>query len=122
MSKPNAVRKTKLVDAERQQALAVLLMRSTNGRLKHRDIAAVAETEGIYPSTVSRIWTHAKTEEARTGHCASPSRRHMAGKHIVVQQDNSTAHILEADAAFAETAVVLEFNSAWKAPRRGLTV
>ncbi|GMF18448.1 unnamed protein product [Phytophthora fragariaefolia] len=54
-------------------------MRSTNGRLKHGDIAAVAETEGVQPSTVSRTWTRAKTEEAHTGRFASPSRRHRSG-------------------------------------------
>ncbi|GMF43297.1 unnamed protein product [Phytophthora fragariaefolia] len=84
MSKPNAVRKTKLADAKRQQVLAVLLMRSTNGRLKHCGIGAVAETEGIYPSTVSRIicilWTRANTEETRTGRFASPSRSHRSGR------------------------------------------
>ncbi|GMF50535.1 unnamed protein product [Phytophthora fragariaefolia] len=195
MAKPNAVRKTKLADAERQQVLAVLLMRSTNGHLKHGDIAAVAETEGIHTSTVSRIWTRVKTEEARTGRFASPSRRHrsgrrladhtatlerlrgvdaqlfarplpvqrlqfalshiqrdtmlfddmldavhvdeklfyitqptrrcssnllsalselwpavVAGKHVVVQQDNAPAHIPEVDAAFAEAARASECN------------
>ncbi|KAL4116779.1 hypothetical protein PRIC2_012231 [Phytophthora ramorum] len=78
MEKPNAVSKTNLADAERQQVLAALLIRSTNGRLKHGDIA-VAETEGIHPSTISRIWTRAKTEEARTGRFASPSRDFAAG-------------------------------------------
>uniref|UniRef100_H3GFX3 Transposase Tc1-like domain-containing protein n=1 Tax=Phytophthora ramorum TaxID=164328 RepID=H3GFX3_PHYRM len=42
MAKPNAVRKTKLAGAERQQVLAVLLMRSTNGRLKRRRRALAA--------------------------------------------------------------------------------
>uniref|UniRef100_H3GNH2 DUF7769 domain-containing protein n=1 Tax=Phytophthora ramorum TaxID=164328 RepID=H3GNH2_PHYRM len=79
MEKPNTVSKTNLADAERQQVLAALLIRSTNGRLKHGDIA-VAETEGIHPSTIFRIWTRAKTEEARTGRFASPSRRLRSGR------------------------------------------
>ncbi|KAG2854176.1 hypothetical protein PC129_g11658 [Phytophthora cactorum] len=60
MAKPNTIRKTKLTDAERQRVLMAMLLRSTSSDLKRGDLSAVAATEGIHPSTISRLWAYAK--------------------------------------------------------------
>ncbi|KAG2778065.1 hypothetical protein Pcac1_g11533 [Phytophthora cactorum] len=80
MAKPNTIRKTKLTDAERQRVLMAMLLRSTSSDLKRGDLSAVAATEGIHPSTISRLWAYAKVEAARSGHFASPSRRNRSGR------------------------------------------
>ncbi|KAE8877786.1 hypothetical protein PF005_g6427 [Phytophthora fragariae] len=80
MAKPTTTRKPKLTDIERQQVFALLLLRSTNGCLKHGVLAAVARAEGIHPSTISRLWIRAKAEAVRTSQFASPSRRRRSGR------------------------------------------
>ncbi|POM78419.1 Mar19 Transposase [Phytophthora palmivora] len=81
--KPTAPRKTKLTDSGRIKILGALLLRSNEGKLERGDLSALVAEEGIDTSAISRLWTRAKAEMARTGHYASPQHRCRSGRLAV---------------------------------------